>query len=93
MRGMSLRVLLVSGRTEIEESLREDPGANAFWLERRPPDLVVPAEAAREFAIVLVDFDTTSDGLGLARALRAANKTLEVIAIAGAEQEPSPRSR
>jgi len=83
---VSVRVLLVSGRVEIEESLREDPGADAYWVERRPPELVVAAEAAREFAIAIVDFDTCPDPLSMARGLRA-NKSLEVIAIAGPEQE------
>lgn len=84
---MSLRLLLVSARTEIEEALRDDPGAGAYWMERRPPDLVIAAEAAREFAIAIVDFGTVADGLAMSRALRAANRMLEVIVVAPVEQE------
>ncbi|HVO31345.1 MAG TPA: protein kinase, partial [bacterium] len=84
---MPLRVLLVSGRTDIEDVLHDDPGADSYRFERRPPHLVDPAEVARDFPVVLIDFATTPDPVTLGRALRANQRAIEFVPIVPPEQE------
>src|SRR5437868_8925634 len=84
---MGMRVLLVSGRTDIEEVLLDDPGRAAYRLERRPPHMIEPGECARDFAIVLIDSETTPDTVTLGRALRAANRSVEWIPLVTSETE------
>lgn len=87
MVGMPLRILVISARTDIEDVLLDDPGRDSYRLERRPPHLIDPAECARDFPIVLIDTETTPDGITLGRALRAANRAIEFVPIVAPEAE------
>src|SRR2546428_3364087 len=78
---MAVRVLLVSGRTEIAQALADDPGAALYFLERRLPEHV-DETAAGEFQVVLVDLDQRPDGVALGKAMRSANRELEWIVLA-----------
>ena len=84
---MPLRILVVSARTDIEDVLLDDPGRDSYRLERRPPHLIDPAECARDFPIVLIDTETTPDGITLGRALRAANRAIEFVPIVAPDAE------
>ncbi len=81
------RVLLVSSRTDVSDHLQDDPGAGEYDLERRTADFVDVDEAANEFSIVLIDLDTTPDGVSLGKSLRAARREVEFITLAGPERE------
>src|ERR1700678_3308962 len=86
-KSMPMRVLLVSGRAEVEDLVLEAPTSVSFNLERRPAHMVDPEECGRDFQVVLIDAETTPEPVALGRALRAVNRAVEFMPLVSRDDE------
>lgn len=82
---IAIPILMLSRRGDVADALHGDPGAIRYAMTTIGPGEVDLAAVGR-FSAVILDLPSMDDGLSLARKLRRARPSLEILAIVGDER-------